>query len=176
MISKKILQLLNDYSVPYSDKNACEIAKELKISHTGGVWAYVKQPSRTIDGLGQMSDLFKKFTKEYNKHYRTDRSIKFFYALSDEEIREMFDELPFFNKAFEGKTNFKPIVENFLSEKIWRDEYPGKIKRERPKLVRVHDFENWDSYLDALDEEKRDAISIFKDMGMSFDNYKKQAQ
>ena len=172
MLRRKIAKLLNDLSVPANNSEAKVVAKEFKISYSNGVWTLNDMPKRFIPSLGMSaSDAFKRFIKEYKKFYRTSRAVSAFYSLSDDEIADMFDELPYYNRVFLGKETYKPTAENFLTEKIWLDNYPDKPDRDRSKKPKVFGVNSWEEYLSNLTGDQRIAMEPYSET-MSFQQFK----
>lgn len=181
---KSLLILLNEGEVPELsefDRNEfwnakTLIASELKFSYEDGEWKQSGDP-RYVHSLGmKATDVFKKFIKVYNHNYRVDQAVKEFYKLTDDEIIDMMDELPYFNKAYSGHEKFKPTAANFLKGKIWLEDYPRKINRDRSRKKTIHEITTWDEYKAILPKENHDTIESYISLGIKFADFKSMIQ
>lgn len=167
-VRNNLLKVFNQYRVDPNDETS-EIAKHFNFKYSSKDGCWVSLPR---DVMGQkISDLFKRFLKEYNKHYRVDVAAKEFYQLTDAEIEDMFDELPYYLETFRGKEIYKPNAASFLKERIWKQDYPGKKKRAKPTKLSIDNFKNWESYIAYLPDQSRSAAEAYKDL-ISFDQFK----
>lgn len=167
-VRENLLKLFNQYQVEPDDQ-AIEIASQFKFKYSKKDSQWTSLP-REIMGE-KISQLFQRFLKEYNKHYRVDVAAKEFYQMSDEEIEDMFDELPYYLKTFQGKEIFKPNAANFLKERIWKQEYPGKPKRQKAAKISINNFRSWEQYIEYLPENSRGSAEAYRDL-ISFDKFK----
>lgn len=168
-VKDKLLKLFNDYSV-VPDEDTEDIAKQFhfKFSKKTGKWTSLP---REIKGE-KVSELFNKFIKQYKKNYRYDVAVKYFYQLTDEEIEEMFDELPYYLNTFHGREQFKPNAASFLKEKIWKQDYPYKVQRDRSKKsTDINSASSWDEYIDALPENQKASAEAYRTI-IDFDQFK----
>lgn len=167
-VRDNLLKLFNQYKVEETDEST-SIAKDFKFKFSKKDGAWISMP-REIMGE-KISQLFKKFLDEYKKHYRVDVAAKEFYQLSDSEIEEMFDELPYYNRTFHGREQYKPNAASFLKERIWRQDYPNKPKRDRSKKASIIYATNWDEYINSLPENQRDGIEVYRSL-ITFESFK----
>jgi hypothetical protein len=167
-VRDNLLKLFNQYKIEETDE-ALSIAKDFKFKYSKKESIWVSLP-REIMGE-KISQLFKRFLDEYKKHYRVDIAAREFYQLSDSEIEEMFDELPYYNRTFTGKEQYKPNAASFLKEKIWRQDYPNKPKRDRSNKSILINSTNWDEYINGLPENQRDGIEVYRNL-ISFESFK----
>lgn len=167
-VRDNLLKLFNQYKVEETDESVA-IAKDFKFKYSkkDGVW--ISLP-REIMGE-KISQLFNRFISEYKKHYRIDVAAKEFYQLSDAEIEDMFDELPYYNRTYTGREQYKPNAASFLKEKIWTQEYPNKPKRDRSKKLGLINATTWDEYINNLPENQREGIEVYKGL-ISFESFK----
>lgn len=149
------------------------VAEESGFEEDGSGGWRPKDDPRFISQLGaKATDIFKQFVKAYDKNYRVDLAVKEFYKLTDDEIVEMMDELPYYNRSFKGEEKFKPIAANFLKGKIWQADYPRKINRDRSKKKTLHEMTTWEEYLEALPKQNIDTIKGYIDLGIKFQDFK----
>ena len=165
-IRENLIKLFNQYKVEANDETL-EIAKHFTFKFSRGQWV----PVTRMVMNEKMSALFQKFLKQYNKHYRVDVAAKEFYQLTDSEIEDMFDELPYYLRTFHGKEMYKPNAATFLKERIWTQDYPNKPHRDRSKKKQVSEYNSWEEYIGSLPENSRDAVVAYRDF-MSFDAFK----
>lgn len=170
-IKENLIKVFNQYKVEANDETL-EIAKHLGFKHTNnGAWVAITR----IVMNEQMSILFKRFLKLYNKHYRVDVAAKEFYQLTDIEIEDMFEELPYYLELYKGRETYKPNAASFLKERIWNQDYPGKRQRVKPTKVSLDDFRDWDSYIAFLPEHSRSFAEAYKDL-ISFKSFKEMVR
>lgn len=168
-IRNKLLKIFNDYSVTQSE-DAESVAKQFNFRYSTRTNEWVKE-KRIVKGES-VSALFKKFIDQYKKNYRYDLAVKHFYQLSDEDIVEMFDELPYFLNTFHGREQYKPNATSFLREKIWKQDYPYKVQRDRSKKATdIYSSTNWDEYINSLPVEQRASAEAYRTI-INFDNFK----
>lgn len=167
-VRENLLKLFNQYKVEPDDQ-AVEIASQFKFKYSKKESHWISLP-REVMGE-KMSQLFQRFLKEYNKHYRVDVAAKEFYQLTDDEIEDMFDELPYYLRTFHGKETYKPNAASFLKERIWKQEYPGKPKRQKVIKMPIENFGSWEQYIEHLPENSREAVEAYRDL-ISFDKFK----
>jgi hypothetical protein len=152
------------------------IEKEFRLEWDGDVCIPIKS-AKVIEALGmKATDVFKKFIKDYNNNYRVDLAVTEFYKLSDDDIVEMMDELPYFNKSYSGHDKFKPTAANFLKGKIWKEDYPRKINRDRTRKKTIHEITTWEEYKAILPKENRDTIESYISLGIKFEDFKSMIQ
>jgi hypothetical protein len=157
------------------DSEATQIAKEFGIEFVVefGQWRPKKKEVRIVMSLGmpiECHKALKNFLQTYKKHYRNNRVATAFYALTDEEMYDMFLELPYWMKSHFGNEQYMPVAENFLKEKLWTTNYPRKIAGDRRKIVNTV-AKNWDEYIQSLPEGSRESVEVYKEMGMTFETY-----
>jgi type I site-specific restriction-modification system R (restriction) subunit len=167
-VKDNLLTIFNRYGVE-DDELSQSVAKGFKFKYSKKEKKWISLP-REIMGES-VSKLFQKFMDEYKKNYRFQNAVKAFYQLTDEDIEDMFDELPFYLKSFQGHEIYKPNAATFLSDKLWKEDYPRKIQRDRSKKVSVTGARNWDEYIAMLPEEQRSAAEAYKDI-ISFESFK----
>jgi predicted CopG family antitoxin len=167
-VREKLLRVFNHYKVEVNEETL-DIAKDFKFKFNSKSSVWESLP-REIMGE-KISQLFKRFIDEYKKHYRVDVAAKEFYQLSDEEIEDMFDELPYFNKTFIGRETYKPNAANFLKERIWKQDYPNKPQRDRSKKASILTANNWDEYINGLPESQRSAAEAYRQL-INFESFK----
>lgn len=168
-VREKLLNLFNQHQVvPNEDSLYIADYFKFKYSEEDNIWVALQ---RNIMGE-KISALFQRFIKEYNKHYRIAIAAKEFYQLTDEEIEDMFDELPHFLVAYRGKEKYKPNAASFLKERIWKQDYPGKKVRSKAIKLSINDFRSWGQYIAYLPEQSRSAAEAYREL-ISFDEFKK---
>lgn len=167
-VRQNLLEIFNLYNV-LPDDRSLEIAKHFKFewSTKEATWTAGK---REIMGQ-KISELFQLFLKQYNKHYRTDIAAKEFYQLTDSEIEDMFDELPYYISAYHGNEKYKPNAATFLKEKIWSQDYPNKPKRNKTSNINISSLNSWDEYITYVPDHNKATIEAYRDL-MSFDVFK----
>lgn len=177
---KALLYILNNHCVgaDHPDRDDFFDAEHLVATEAGfesdshGGWK-VKEEPRFIHQLGaKTTDVFKQFIKAYDKNYRVDLAVKEFYKLTDDEIVDMMDELPYYNKSFKGEEKFKPTAANFLKGKIWQTDYPRKINRDRSKKKTIHQMTTWEEYMAVLPTQNMETIKGYIDIGIKFEDFK----
>jgi hypothetical protein len=167
-VRDKLLKLFNQYKVE-ANEDTLDIAKDFKFKYDKKKAEWVSLP-REIKGE-KISQLFQKFLSQYKKHYRVDVAAKEFYQLTDEEIEDMFDELPYYLQSLQGREIYKVNAASFLKERVWKQDYPNKPKRDRTKKVSIEHASNWDEYINALPEEQRSAAEAYRTI-IQFDAFK----
>lgn len=131
-----------------------------------------KKEPRMIATLGiSASKALSNFTFAYKKFYRMDKVSAAFYGLTDDEIADMFIELPYYLKAYFGNETWMPTADNFLKERIWRAAYPNRIAGDRKRIVDTK-AENWETYIGSLPPESRSAVEVYRENGMEFKDFK----
>lgn len=171
-----LLQIFNQYQIKPDKSTAClETSFGLtnkKGSIDGDIKWSAKAEPRMIASLGITAPkALANFCFSYKKRWRMDKVASKFYDLSDNEILDMFNELPFFLKAYSHDDKFMPTAEAFLGEKLWKENYPNK-----PKGVRVQKnnvaVEGWDEYLATVPEDIKETYIMFREQGMTFETFK----
>lgn len=171
-VKDNLLTVFNRHNV-IEDEVTLSIAKAFKFKFNKKDKKWVSLP-RVIMGE-TVSKLFQKFMDEYKKNYRFQNAVTAFYQLSDEEIEDMFEELPFYLKSFQGHEVYKPNAATFLTERLWKEDYPRKVQRDRTRKPKGLDANNWDEYIDTLSEDQREAVSAWRGL-ISFEGYKNLLQ
>lgn len=167
-VRNNLLKVFNDYKV-VAEEDTLEIAKQFKFKYSKKTNEWTQLP-REIKGE-TVSKLFQKFMDEYKKNYRFKNAVDAFYQLSDTEIEEMFEELPYYLKTFIGKEMYKPNAASFLKEKIWQQDYPNKPQRDRTKKLSILEASSWDEHILSLPEEQRSAAENYKQL-INFEAFK----
>lgn len=167
-VRDKLLKVFNQYGVEVNE-DTLDIANDFKFRYNKKSEVWESMP-REIMGE-RISQLFKKFIDDYKKHYRVDVAAKEFYQLTDDEIEDMFEELPYYNKTFIGREIYKPNAATFLKEKIWKQDYPNKPHRDRSKKTKSILANNWDEYISSLPENQRSAAEAYKQL-INFESFK----
>lgn len=172
---KELIDIFNKYEVQEDDANAIAIASELGFEVDGKQWAVLKKkPARVIIPMGISAyKAFSTFLFMYKKRYRMNLVAKAFYALTDNEIADMFVELPYFVSNFYESTEFMPSAENFLKEKLWAENYPNRPAGERRRRIE-NTANDWETYIASLSMDMREAVEVYRDNGMLFSDFKAQ--
>ncbi len=168
-----LLTLFCSYQVQPTE-NTNFLADQFGLVCTDGVgsWEKKKKPARVISTMGiEAQKALKNFLQQYKKYYRHDRVAIAFYALTDEEIADLFLELPYYLKSYFENTTYMPAAENFLKEKLWYSNYPNKIAGERKRVIGTV-ATTWDEYLETVPESMRESVEIYKDAGVDFNAFK----
>lgn len=174
-----LVDLFNGYEIHGPNEetafNLEYITDELGLAYdvSGDRWSVLKKKEpRMISTLGiSASKALSNFTFAYKKFYRMDKVSAAFYQLTDDEIADMFVELPYYLKAYFGNETWMPTADNFLKEKLWTAAYPNRIAGDRKRVVNTK-AEDWWTYIESLPPESRSAIEIYKEQGMSFTDFK----
>ncbi len=170
-----LLQIFNQYNVKPSELTAC-IETQFNILNKDGklsgdiVW-YTKSDPRFIKPLGvTASKALSNFLFSYKRRWRMNLVAQNFYSLTDDEIADMFIELPYFLKAYGADDQFMPSAEKFLKEKLWMENYPNKPKGERKRKQDIT-VEGWDEFLATVPENIRGTYEMFRE-SMTFVEFK----